>query len=243
MKAIKLDSKERLTKNMVIVFWVFFIFVVSLFYFSNQAFAQPYKHPIFDSLKIIPSNPSPNDNVSLVCYTNLSLSPANLDSSKVSNQNNQIDVDLHYWIGNFMADFVRVDTIVLGYFNAGSYSLGAYAYSYMTGVQNFNSDTAYINFLVSRDDVGLKDENNLTSLKLYPNPAYDQLNFSLENNSNSLKLEVFDISGKKVKTKNFSNNSNESFNNFIDISDLKNGLYFCKFTSGNKQVTRRFVKE
>ena len=243
MKAIKLDLKVRLAKKMLLVFWVFFILVMSLFYFSNQAFGQSYKHPIFDSLKIIPSNPSPNDNISLVSFTNLGLSPAFLDSSEVSNQNNQIDVDLYYWVGNFMADFVRVDTIVLGYLNAGSYSLGAYAYSYMTGVPDYNSDTAYISFLVSRDDVGLKDENNFKNLKIYPNPATNQLIFSLKDNSNSIQLEIIDITGKKVKAKNYSNLGNGEFKNSIDISDLKRGLYFCRFSNGNKQVTRKIVKE
>jgi len=87
-------------------------------------------------------------------------------------------------------------------------------------------------------------ENHLENeIRLFPNPATNQLNFTLNENHYYLKLEIFDISGKKVKTKNFSNISNDEFNGFVDISGLKNGLYFCKFSNGETVVTRKFLKK
>jgi len=95
----------------------------------------------------------------------------------------------------------------------------------------------------SNPELNINSESNFITLSLYPNPVSDLLNFKLKSNSNSLKLEVFDITGKKVKTEHFSNQEKGEFKKSIDISDLKSGLYFCKFKSGDKQVTRKLVKE
>ena len=59
---------------------------------------------------------------------------------------------------------------------------------------------------------------------------------------NPIKLEIYDITGKAVKTKEYINQGNEALYGSVDVSELKNGLYFCKFFSGGKQVTRKFLK-
>lgn len=241
MYTIKLGPKVRITMILLKVQRVFFI--LSIFSVSSYSIAQTYKHPIFDSLKIIPANPSPNDNVRIICYTNLSTSPAYLDSSKVSNQNNQIDLDLYYLIGNFMANSIRVDTIDLGFLNSGNYSLGAYAYSYLTEHPNFNSDTAYINFKVARDNVGIQEEINFQNLKLYPNPTSNLLSFTLKDNSKAINLEILDVTGKIRKAAQFSNQNSGEFKNSIDIYELKNGIYFCRFSNGKNEVVKKFIKE
>ncbi|PWH82904.1 T9SS type A sorting domain-containing protein [Brumimicrobium oceani] len=87
-------------------------------------------------------------------------------------------------------------------------------------------------------------ENHIKNdIRLFPNPVTTHLNFTLNESPNSLKLEIYDVSGKKVQTKNFPNNSNEEFKGFVDISELKNGLYFCKFLNGERSVTRKFLKQ
>ncbi|RFC54416.1 T9SS type A sorting domain-containing protein [Brumimicrobium aurantiacum] len=240
MKVKKVSQKKYFTK---LLREVTIILVLSFISSLNQFYAQSYSHPIFDSLKIIPANPSPNDNVELVCFTTLSLSPAYLDSSKVNFQNNQIEVDLYYFLGNFMSDFVRVDTIDLGYYSANDYTLVAYAHSYMTGVPDFNKDTTFINFTVLREDVGLKTEKTFSKINLYPNPVKNQLHFTTHSNTNKLEVEIYDLTGKRVVSQQFNNTDKGKIQNSIDVSRLREGLYLCRFSRGGTVVTRKFVKE
>ncbi|WP_107037318.1 T9SS type A sorting domain-containing protein [Brumimicrobium mesophilum] len=87
-------------------------------------------------------------------------------------------------------------------------------------------------------------ENNLENdISLFPNPATNQLNFTLNDYSNSIQLDIFDVTGNRVKAERFLNQENGGFKNSIDISELKKGLYFCKFSNGEKQVTRKFIKK
>lgn len=68
---------------------------------------------------------------------------------------------------------------------------------------------------------------------IYPNPAQSQITFSEE----IYNLEMFDISGKKVKS--FSNNSC-----IFDVSDLDTGIYFLrgKTTTGNL-LNEKLIKD
>lgn len=65
-----------------------------------------------------------------------------------------------------------------------------------------------------------------SSLKIYPNPAADVINIAGGNNF----VEVFDLSGKKIKSVNSNN---------VNVNGLSSGTYFVK---SNNQVTR-FVKK
>ncbi|WP_165851367.1 T9SS type A sorting domain-containing protein [Brumimicrobium aurantiacum] len=93
------------------------------------------------------------------------------------------------------------------------------------------------------DELGLNNNGIFEDISLFPNPANDKLNISLNNYTNSMKLEIIDLTGKKVKTLNYSSQGNVEFKMSIDISNLRNGLYFCKFTSDGKQVTHKFIKQ
>ncbi|MEX1190656.1 MAG: T9SS type A sorting domain-containing protein [Brumimicrobium sp.] len=90
--------------------------------------------------------------------------------------------------------------------------------------------------------LNIEEESEFESLSFYPNPATNTLNFTLNDNSSSLKLDIYDVSGKKVKSENYSNQENGEFSNSVDISELKNGLYFCKFSSGQGEVIQKFIK-
>lgn len=92
-------------------------------------------------------------------------------------------------------------------------------------------------------NVSILEEKGLENLEIYPNPTRGNVNFTLNYNSNIIDLEVFDIAGKKVKFETFTNQGNGEFNNSFDISALKNGIYFCKFTMGDIQVVRKIIKQ
>ena len=74
-----------------------------------------------------------------------------------------------------------------------------------------------------------------TSLSFYLNTTNSIIN--IEGNTNISKLELFDITGKKVlETTNINNNS-------IDISSLKAGIYLLSiYNDSNESITKKVVK-
>ncbi|MES2746745.1 MAG: S8 family serine peptidase [Bacteroidota bacterium] len=77
-------------------------------------------------------------------------------------------------------------------------------------------------------------DNNLF---VYPNPANDVLQFSNPNNIEVSSISITDSIGKTVLTLNEAPNSNT-----INISNLQSGVYFVKFTTDNKSVVKKIIK-
>lgn len=77
-------------------------------------------------------------------------------------------------------------------------------------------------------------EFNLYNIKIYPNPIEDS--FKIENLSNSTikTIELFNISGKKIKQ--FYNS--ESY----DVNDLPSGVYFIKIKTEQTETNRKLIK-
>jgi hypothetical protein len=79
------------------------------------------------------------------------------------------------------------------------------------------------------------DDNSIKKLSVYPNPANNYVKISTENIIS--KVQLFNIIGKKVlETKSLKNNS-------LNISSLKNGVYFLKiYDANNKTATKKLIK-
>jgi len=76
---------------------------------------------------------------------------------------------------------------------------------------------------------------NQTVLTVYPNPATDVLNISLSNGIAVEIVNIYDVSGKLVKTTKLNGNQ-------IDISQLNNGVYMLEAISANVIFKTKFVK-
>ena len=101
--------------------------------------------------------------------------------------------------------------------------------------QNYNQaeKTVYVNVIL-RDNV---DENILSQLSVYPNPAKDYINLHL-NGTIADKYEVYDITGKLLSTDKI---SSETTNVFID--KLNPGVYLLKVYNNNQNIAiLRIVK-
>ena len=83
------------------------------------------------------------------------------------------------------------------------------------------------------DLLGLND-NELSSIKIYPNPTTNKLYFKSAIVEN-FKVSVFDILGKKVIEDSLNTN------NALDVSQLHTGIYIIRFNDYN--TTFKFVKE
>ncbi|QVY66670.1 alpha-amylase family glycosyl hydrolase [Polaribacter sp. Q13] len=76
--------------------------------------------------------------------------------------------------------------------------------------------------------------DNISSMKLYPNPA--KTHFVLSDKTN--EVTIFDVTGKQVKS--FSNEVIKT--NYFEISTLKKGIYFIKIEDSKNQVlTKKLI--
>ena len=77
------------------------------------------------------------------------------------------------------------------------------------------------------------DDNVFNTVKMFPNPAKDTVQFSVNSNEN-LDIEIFDMLGKSVLRVN-------AVRNEVNIADLNSGLYFVQMTLGTQQATKKLV--
>lgn len=95
-------------------------------------------------------------------------------------------------------------------------------------------------FLSPCHGVGIVEANNDKEIimKLQPNPASTHVTIYVNNISSDLKLEVRNMLGQVVITK-----QNISEMNELNISDLKSGVYFVSLTKANKKITQKLIIE
>ena len=74
---------------------------------------------------------------------------------------------------------------------------------------------------------------DLTSIKIYPNPA--STNVTVQTNQFIDKLELYNVLGKKIRVK--------SATNSFDLSDLASGIYILKIYAGIETYSRKIVKQ
>ena len=95
-------------------------------------------------------------------------------------------------------------------------------------------------YVVKTDTAGLivginevTPTNNTTTVKVFPNPANDNLTIShnLETKNGTISLEIMDVMGR-VLLNNTINNTNHQ----IDISQLASGLYFYNIIQHDKMI-------
>ena len=82
---------------------------------------------------------------------------------------------------------------------------------------------------------GLGDENNIFEYTMSPNPTSDFLNIKMADNR-SATFSIFNFLGQKVETGKISENA-------INVSKLASGVYLLEVNDGQKNITKKFIKE
>lgn len=118
-----------------------------------------------------------------------------------------------------------------------TYSLDAYAgQSIKIGIQCVSSD----NYMFMVDDfkvtttgtLGTSEVSTKSNLSISPNPTSDYLNIKGEKIE---KIEIFDLSGKKVQAKVDGNR--------VDVRNLSSGSYLINIETKDGKRTEKFIKK
>lgn len=86
------------------------------------------------------------------------------------------------------------------------------------------------------------EEFELKDFTLYPNPNNGSftVKFTSES-SNNIDINVYDISGRQVYVKSFSNTGN--FNQNIELNNVQAGVYMVSVTDGSQKIMKKIIIE
>ena len=101
---------------------------------------------------------------------------------------------------------------------------------------NRENDNRSINVLVSGYNVAplAVGDVNQTNINVYPTKTKDFVN--IQNATESTLVEVYSITGQKVKSVKLSNKKQ------VDISDLAKGVYILNIKSNEKEISKKILK-
>ncbi len=86
---------------------------------------------------------------------------------------------------------------------------------------------------------GLND-NKAATYSIHPNPAKSELFITAQNTTENLKIKIFNIEGKLLSNQTLEVANQTS----IDVSNLKNGIYFLNIEDENGNTTiKKFIKQ
>ena len=114
---------------------------------------------------------------------------------------------------------------------------GCSLYRYTLYDVNNPSDTVYVDVRYLHNTSGIcnlsiEDDvlSQINKIKVYPNPATNNVKVEIDNNVNISSLVIVDMLGKTVKVVNVSNQNGISN---VDVSNLNEGFYFVKVMDGS----------
>ena len=101
-------------------------------------------------------------------------------------------------------------------------------------------------FAIENDEDDENDENDTTNVisnyenrfEIYPNPVNDKLYIETQTLTQTLTIDVYDIYGRRQQS---TVNGQQSLS--IDLSELKNGIYFIKINTEEGNIVKRFIKQ
>ena len=191
----------------------------------------------FESVKIIPENPTPDDNITVEYSGTFSYSGCSLGDYSISLQGTEIIATLKYNVGYAAALCSRVDTLTIGYLTKGNYLLitnttDSRAYPY-------DVDTLY--FTVG--SVGVHEISKSQIMDLYPNPTSDLINIEFQlNNPETVSLTIYDLQSKAIATPTIGNKGQGKHKVTISTAHLPKGIYLVRMNAGKEIITRKIVR-
>jgi hypothetical protein len=108
--------------------------------------------------------------------------------------------------------------------------------------QNVPASSDTDRFQLNFDNTTLSDGNfELNGLNVYPNPVVDIFTVNLDQfNGQVIRLNIFDITGKKVQS--FKPSQSGSVIE-ISMNGYSNGVYILKVDTSNGQLQKKLIKQ
>jgi hypothetical protein len=138
------------------------------------------------------------------------------------------------------------ESIIYNATTVNTYYIRVYGYN---GV--YNSTTCYsllvnsssISFKLSADEEEITPEEAIGQMKVYPNPAHDNVNVAFNSAIDQLAtIRVFDMMGKTVFLMPVELTTGENKFNF-DMSVVPQGIYFCELQNSSDRIVTKFIVE
>jgi hypothetical protein len=87
--------------------------------------------------------------------------------------------------------------------------------------------------------VGIEEESLNKFISIYPNPASDNLDITIDNQlaNGEIGVKIYDLFGKLIYTKNTFTNSDTK----IDVREIPSGMYLLNFFSKDASFSKRIV--
>ena len=129
----------------------------------------------------------------------------------------------------------------------GGYSWDLFFNHMQTNYISYQSETQNLWHPSSRDSYyyseinlsAIAEEDPETDLSLFPNPAVDKFNIRYpEFKRGKMKVELYDLAGKKHFEKIIPAGNGDFA---VDVSNLQNGLYFCRIQTEKGSVTKKLI--
>lgn len=152
-------------------------------------------------------------------------------------------------------DFLNTSARTTGWTYLWEYGDGSNTSFGLNGQYTYNNPGVY-NVRLTQDSAGCKFKSSIkplsvvvctdinemdvfaNSISVKPNPTNGWVNFSIENVSDNVKVEVYNIIGSVVKSVS-ENGVNGTFSKSVDLTGLAGGTYMVKFQSGNKTAVKK----
>ena len=105
----------------------------------------------------------------------------------------------------------------------------------ISDLEEFALSNAWVMNVVGEDVALNTDENALSQISIYPNPATDVLNIAVPSSIDVKSVSLFDVLGKKANV--------SLVNGQVDISELAVGLYLLNVETTNGTLTQKVIKQ
>jgi hypothetical protein len=140
--------------------------------------------------------------------------------------------------GTFLKDFGLNDTTCFIAFHVETHQLtGTSKIVYQVYNKNNVADSAIMVFNISYSKPSGIEQILAKNLNIFPNPVTNKIQIQSDLNLQPSIIKIVNILGEEVLILPINNTSE------LDVSSLKNGIYFLSIYSNNQFYTQKFLKQ
>jgi hypothetical protein len=155
---------------------------------------------------------------------------------KTSPTAGELGLGAAFWVPNMVPTDVDFVQVIVGANAAAVPPVPANTVSSNIIFDNYTARAVAISNLLGKEDFITADKNVIS---VYPNPAKDVLNLKVDGMQTVNAVQIVDLNGRQVYSKTFDNVSDLQ----INVNTLSTGMYLINITSGDKTVTKKFLKQ